>query len=73
MNRRLLLAASLGAALTAQTAWVYSQVPTAKPPGALRSQRVQGDLHLISGEGGNVAAYVTAEGVVLVKLEPVPE
>jgi glyoxylase-like metal-dependent hydrolase (beta-lactamase superfamily II) len=43
---------------------VYSQ--TAKPPGALKIERVKGDLHLISGEGGNVAAYVTSEGVVLV-------
>ena len=27
---------------------------------------MKGDLHMISGEGGNVAAYVTAEGVILV-------
>jgi glyoxylase-like metal-dependent hydrolase (beta-lactamase superfamily II) len=72
MSPRLLLAASLGAALAAQTAWVYAQAAstqtttTSKPAGALKSQRVQGDLHMISGEGGNVAVYVTSDGVVLV-------
>jgi cyclase len=46
-------------------AWtVFTQ--NAKPPGQLRIERVKGDLYLISGEGGNVAAYVTAEGVILV-------
>ena len=62
MNRRLLLAASLVALLAAQSAWVLSSqsasaqaTPPAKPPGALKAQRVQGDLHMITGEGGNVA------------------
>jgi glyoxylase-like metal-dependent hydrolase (beta-lactamase superfamily II) len=46
-------------------AWtVYTQ--TAKPPGPLRITKVKGDLYFISGEGGNVAVYVTSEGVVLV-------
>jgi cyclase len=65
---------ALAALLAARTSWVvYSQGAAAgttgatpKPPGPLKSQRVQGDLHMISGEGGNVAAYVTSEGVVLV-------
>jgi glyoxylase-like metal-dependent hydrolase (beta-lactamase superfamily II) len=48
----------------AQTTWVLTQ--TAKPPGPLKTERIRGDLHLISGEGGNVALYVTPEGVVLV-------
>jgi glyoxylase-like metal-dependent hydrolase (beta-lactamase superfamily II) len=39
---------------------------TAKPPGPLRIEKVKGDLYMISGEGGNVAVYVTGEGVVLV-------
>ena len=65
MNRRFLVGAFLAAVLAAHSTWVvYSQ--TAKPPGALKIERVRGDLHLISGEGGNVAAYVTSEGVVLV-------
>ncbi len=42
----------------------YAQ--TAKPPGALHIERVRGNLHMISGEGGNVAVAVTDEGVVLV-------
>ncbi len=48
-----------------QGAWaVYTQ--TAKPPGPLRTERVKGDLHMISGEGGNVALYATSDGVVLI-------
>ena len=52
------------ALFVAQTAWVLTQ--TAKPPGPLKTERVKGDLYMISGEGGNVALYATAEGVVLV-------
>ncbi len=48
-----------------QGAWaVYTQ--SAKPPGPLRTEKVTGDLYMVSGEGGNVALYVTSEGVVLV-------
>jgi cyclase len=48
-----------------QGAWVaFTQ--GAKPPGPLRIEKVKGDLHMISGEGGNVAVYVTGEGVVIV-------
>jgi cyclase len=48
-----------------QSAWiVYTQ--TQKPPGPLRTERVKGDLHMISGEGGNVALYATTDGVILV-------
>jgi cyclase len=48
-----------------QGAWVaYTQ--SAKPPGPLRIEKVKTDLYMISGEGGNVAVYVTAEGVLLV-------
>jgi glyoxylase-like metal-dependent hydrolase (beta-lactamase superfamily II) len=43
---------------------VYTQ--TAKPPGPLRIEKVKEDLYMISGEGGNVAVFVTADGVVLV-------
>jgi cyclase len=52
--------------LVAQTVWVLTQTPTPKPPGPLKTERVKGDLYMISGEGGNVALYATAEGVVLV-------
>src|SRR5215468_10177239 len=64
MNRKS-LAGILGAILVTHAAWtVYSQ--NRKPPGPLQIQRVKGDLYVISGEGGNVAVYVTNEGVVLV-------
>ena len=63
--KRTTLAGLFAAALSLQGAWVvYTQ--SAKPPGPLRIEKVKGDLYMISGEGGNVAVYVTAEGVVLV-------
>jgi glyoxylase-like metal-dependent hydrolase (beta-lactamase superfamily II) len=53
------------ALLVLQSAWVvYTQGP--KPAGPLRIAKVRGDLYMISGEGGNVAVYVTDEGVILV-------
>jgi cyclase len=64
MRRRSLLLI-LGTIFLLHSAWtVYTQ--NAKPAGPLRIERVTGDLYLISGEGGNVAVYVTGEGVVLV-------
>ncbi|MBN1236910.1 MAG: MBL fold metallo-hydrolase [Gammaproteobacteria bacterium] len=36
------------------------------PAPSLDVERVKDDLHVISGEGGNVAVYVTDEGVILV-------
>jgi glyoxylase-like metal-dependent hydrolase (beta-lactamase superfamily II) len=66
MNRRLVVGAFLAAVFVVQGAWTVLHSQNSKPPGALKTERVKGDLHLISGEGGNVAAYATAEGVVLV-------
>jgi cyclase len=66
MNRRLGVGMFLGAVFAAHSTWVVVHSQTSKPPGPLKIERVKGDLHLISGEGGNVAAYATAEGVVLV-------
>ena len=43
----------------------HPQTQTLKPP-PLDIVRVKGDLYMISGEGGNVAVYVTSEGVILV-------
>jgi glyoxylase-like metal-dependent hydrolase (beta-lactamase superfamily II) len=63
--RRTSLIGFLVITLLLHVTWVvYTQ--TAKPPGPLQSAKVKGDLYMISGEGGNVAAYTTAEGVVLV-------
>ena len=39
---------------------------TSKPAQPVNIERVKDDLYVISGEGGNVAAYVTGEGVILV-------
>ncbi len=64
MKRKVLAVACL-ALFTLQGAWVV-HTQNAKPPGPLRIERVKDDLYMISGEGGNVAVYVTSEGVVLV-------
>jgi glyoxylase-like metal-dependent hydrolase (beta-lactamase superfamily II) len=63
--RRTTLLFALGLLLLLDTAWVaYTQ--NAKPALPLRIAKVKGDLYMISGEGGNVAVYVTPEGVILV-------
>jgi cyclase len=64
MNRKILVLL-FATVFVLQSAWAaYTQ--TSKPPGPLRIERVKGDLFVISGEGGNVAVYVTSEGVILV-------
>jgi glyoxylase-like metal-dependent hydrolase (beta-lactamase superfamily II) len=46
-------------------AWAaYTQTPQAQPPIAL--EKVKDDLYVISNHGGNVAAYTTDEGVIVV-------
>ena len=63
--RRALVLGGCVLAFILHASWsVYTQ--TAKPPGPLRTERVNGDLYMVSGEGGNVALYTTSEGVVLV-------
>jgi glyoxylase-like metal-dependent hydrolase (beta-lactamase superfamily II) len=65
VNNRIILASIFAVVFLLQSAWtVYTQ--NAKPPGPLRIQKVKEDLYMISGEGGNVAVYVTIEGVLLV-------
>jgi cyclase len=65
MMRRTSLAGIFVAMFAALGAWsVYTQ--NAKPPGPLRIEKVKDDLYMISGEGGNVAVYVTDDGVILV-------
>src|SRR5688572_6714532 len=63
--RRIQVLTILTAILLLDAAWL-SYTQTAKPAQPLRIAKVKGDLYVISGEGGNVAAYVTQEGVVLV-------
>jgi glyoxylase-like metal-dependent hydrolase (beta-lactamase superfamily II) len=63
--RRILLVPAFVAFCLFPLVWTaYTQ--NAKPPGPLHIEKVKGDLYMISGEGGNVAVYVTTEGVVLV-------
>jgi glyoxylase-like metal-dependent hydrolase (beta-lactamase superfamily II) len=62
MNRMSLLA-TLTAIFVAHATWV---VLTQAPRPGVRAQKVKGDLYMLTGDGGNVAAYVTTEGVILV-------
>jgi cyclase len=64
MTRTTLVSAFV-ALFVLESAWaVYTQ--TQKTPRPLRSEKVKDDLYMVSGEGGNVAVYVTDEGVILV-------
>lgn len=64
MSRAFLVRAS-AALLTLLGAWAaYTQAPVAPRPAT--SQKVKDNLYMISGEGGNVAALVTGEGILLV-------
>ena len=63
MSRTLLIRVPTGI-LFVLIAWAaFTQ--TAQPP-PLRIEEVKDDLHIIVGNGGNVAVYVTGDGVVLV-------
>ena len=64
MSRTLVVRAS-AALLTLLGSWAaYTQAPVAPRP--TTSQKVKDNLYMISGEGGNVAALITEEGIVLV-------
>lgn len=65
MKRSAVLAVVLAAIyMVAPSGPARAQTP--KPPGPLQIAAVKDDLYMISGEGGNVAVYVTGDGVVLV-------
>src|SRR5256885_1593871 len=65
MNR-ILGARVFAGALFAMGCWVaYTQNQGGKPPD-LTLNKVKDDLYMIEGDGGNVAVYVTSEGVILV-------
>ena len=69
MNRTLIARLS-GGAIFLLLAWTaYTQNPA---PSGLTVSKVKDDLYMIEGHGGNVAAYVTGEGVILIddKYEP---
>ena len=64
MSRTLLARASLGVLLLFGCWIAYTQNQD-KPP-QLTLNKVKDDLYEIEGDGGNVAVYVTSEGVILV-------
>jgi cyclase len=64
MSRTLLVRLSTGA-LFLLVSWIaYSQ--SQKQPPELTLNKVKEDLYEIEGDGGNVAVYITSEGVILV-------
>jgi len=64
MSRTLLARASLGVLLLFGC-WIAYTQNQGKPP-QLTLNKVKDDLYEIEGDGGNVAVYVTSEGVILV-------
>jgi cyclase len=67
MKRGLVLTLVFGAGL-ATLARVNAQTPTASPaaPNVAEIEKIKENLYMIKGGGGNTAAYVTGQGVVLV-------
>jgi cyclase len=64
MTRGRILGAIVGVAAAAIVA--HAQGQGAKPQQPLEIEKVTGNLHVITGNGGNVAVYVANDGVVLV-------
>lgn len=64
MKRSISTALAIAAGLVPAAPTLYAQSP--KPARPVSIERVKGDLYMIAGEGGNVAVYVTGDGVILV-------
>ena len=64
MKKRLFL--PLVVAIGFASAMPAALAQTQKPARPVDIQRVRGDLYMLTGEGGNVAVYVTGAGVILV-------
>ena len=65
MNRTL-LARVFAVALLLTGCWIAYTQNQGKQPPSLNLNKVKDDLYEIEGDGGNLAVYVTGEGVVLV-------
>jgi len=65
MNRTLMIRCS-AVTLLLVGAWVAYTQDNAKQPPPLMIHKIQNDLYWIEGDGGNVAVYVTGDGVILV-------
>ena len=63
MRHRLVLLGAM-VLLSVVGSWVVSTQTLPHRP--MVAHKVKGDLYMIEGQGGNVAAYVTGEGVILV-------
>ena len=63
---RTLIARFSASALLLTGCWVAYTQNQGKQPPALTLNKVKDDLYEIEGDGGNVAVYVTSEGVILV-------
>jgi cyclase len=61
------LAMSLGLLTVGAVSMIFAQQqPQQRPPAALEIQKVKDNLYLITGGGGNTAAFITEKGVVIV-------
>ena len=65
MNRTLALRLSAGILLLAGSWVAYTQNPANRQP-SNKLNKIADDLYEIEGDGGNVAVYITNEGVILV-------
>src|ERR1700687_3039984 len=65
MSRTLVARLSVGA-LFLMGCWIAYTQNQAKQPPQLTINKVKEDLYYIEGDGGNVAVYITSEGVILV-------
>jgi hypothetical protein len=64
MSRTLLTRISAGV-LFLTLAWIAYTQNQAQPP-KLTLNKVKDDLYEVEGDGGNVAVYITDEGVILI-------
>jgi glyoxylase-like metal-dependent hydrolase (beta-lactamase superfamily II) len=64
MNKTVLLRVSAGLALSMGLWVAYTQTPQAPPQ--LQIEKIKDDLYAIIGDGGNVAVYITDEGIILI-------
>src|ERR1017187_565302 len=62
---RIFFARLAAASLLLAGCWIAYTQTQAQPP-KLTISKVKDDLYMIEGDGGNVAVYVTSEGVILV-------
>src|ERR1700681_229386 len=65
MSRTLIARVSAGVLLLLGCWVAYTQTQGKQPP-PLTLNKVKDDLYEIEGDGGNVAVYLTSEGVILV-------